>query len=226
MEIKKDPRKDYRKRSSQFFLIGLVIALSLTLVAFEWKTFDEIIYNLPSPVDYLNLEDEEPPIRIVEKATPPAPKPPIKMPVPPQPDPVPDPIAPITPIPDPGVKPDPKNVAFEPEPYVSEVVPLVKFAEQMPEFIGGEPALQEYLGKNLKYPKIALEYNEEAKLYVQFIVNTDGSISDVEVLRHEGFGFDEEAIRVISQMPNWNPGMQGGRMVRVIYVIPINFAIK
>lgn len=225
MEQKKDPRKDFRKRSFQFFLIGLVVAFSSTLVAFEWRTSE--YYTPPDlPVVGIEIEEVEPPIRIFVKKPPSLPTPPK---VAPQPDPVPDPVPAPMPDPDPNPKPEPiikfVDPGFEPEPFVPEVVAPVKWAEKMPMFKGGEPALYAYLAKNIKYPKFAMDQDIEAKLFVEFIVNTDGSISDVKVLRGEGYGFDEEAARVIKEMPNWIPGQQGGKKVRVIYVIPINFAL-
>jgi len=224
MEQKKDPRKDFRKRSTQFFFIGLVVATSSTLVAFEWRTSETSIKPLP-PISIVDIIDIEPPVRFVSKTEVPKLTPP-KIKLPPVLISEPDPIS----APDPG--PEPKPVVMPPddpgfakEPFVPEVVLPVRWAEHMPEFDGGEPAFYDYLRKNLKYPKLAVDFNVEAKLYVQFVVNVDGTISDVEVLHAEGFGLDEEAARVIREMPNWKPGMQGGKKVSVIYVIPINFSL-
>ena len=225
MEQKKDPRKDFRKRSSQFFSLGLVVAFSLTLVAFEWRTSEYVVLDLPvSPtVDFI---DDEPPIRIfVNKPAPKLVPPKVKL----KPAPVPNPDPTPSSEPNPAVI-DPvvdsvQYVDFKEEPEVPEYVHPVKWAERMPEFVGGESALRDYLRKNLKYPKLAARMNVEAQLYVQFVVNRDGSVSDVEVMRSEGFGFDQEAYRVINEMPNWIPGMQGGKRVRVIYIIPINFSL-
>ncbi|UTW68145.1 energy transducer TonB [bacterium SCSIO 12643] len=228
MERKKSPKKDFRKQSPQFFLIGLVVALSTTLLAFEYKTFEYHTYELPDPIINEMDEDELPPLTFPKKKVlPPPPVQPIEpMPVPdpeptPMPDPEPDPIPEPTPDPDPDPNP---GIWDEPEPLDKEDIPI-NIAEVMPEFKGGERAMYEYLGKNVKYPKFALENGLEAKLYVQFIVNKDGSISDVKVLNPEGYGFDKEAIRVVSAMPGWKPGKQAGRKVRVYYVLPINFSI-
>lgn len=227
MEQKKHPEKDYRKRSGQFFLIGLIVALGSSLVAFEWATFEENVIRIPEPIGPVFVEDE-PPIRLTERKAPKLPEP-VKLA--PQPDPDPDPTPGPEPDPDPNPDPEPIidtagfNSGFEPEPTVSDNLPI-KIAEQMPEFRGGINAMYKYLGKNLNYPKYAREINEEAKVYVQFIVNKDGSISDVESLKKVGYGFDEEAIRVVKSMPKWKPGKQGGKKVRVIYVLPINFTLK
>jgi len=227
MEQKKSPQKDYRKQSPQFFLIGLVVALSTTLLAFEYRTFDYNLSELPEPEFIDDGEDVLPPYTFRKKVLPPPPVQPMApMPVP-EPDPTPTPMPDPDPTPDPIPDPDPDPMGrewYEPEPEVKDTMPI-NIAEIMPEFKGGEHALYEYLGKNVKYPKFALENGLEAKLYVQFIVNKDGSISDVKVLNPEGYGFDKEATRVISAMPTWKPGKQAGRKVRVYYVLPINFSI-
>lgn len=100
---------------------------------------------------------------------------------------------------------------------------ILTFAEQMPEFNGD---LNEYLSKNISYPKIAAENNIEGKVIAQFIVEQDGSISNASVLRKMGWGMDEEAIRVIRAMPNWKPGKQNGKPVRIRYTLPVNFKLK
>jgi TonB family protein len=98
----------------------------------------------------------------------------------------------------------------------------VTFAEQMPEFNGD---LMAYLSENIVYPSMAEENNIEAKVITQFIVEIDGSISNVEIIKKMGWGFDEEALRVVKAMPNWKPGKQNGKPVRVLFTLPIVFKI-
>ncbi|MFN9326632.1 MAG: energy transducer TonB [Flavobacteriales bacterium] len=98
-------------------------------------------------------------------------------------------------------------------------------AEVMPEFPGGKEALFAYLGKNLKYPEQAVEEGIEGVVYVTFVVEVDGSITGVKVLRGIGGGCDEEAVRVVRSMPNWTPGMQAGKPVRVKYNLPIRYKL-
>ncbi len=98
----------------------------------------------------------------------------------------------------------------------------VTFAEQMPEFNGD---LMAYLSESIVYPSMAEENNIEAKVITQFIVESDGSIGNVEILKKAGWGFDEEALRVVKAMPNWKPGKQNGKPVRVLYTLPIHFKI-
>ena len=97
--------------------------------------------------------------------------------------------------------------------------------EQQAEYPGGMEAFGKYLAKNLKYPAEAQRANKSGKVYVQFIVNTGGSTSNFEVLKSAGFGFDEEALRVISSVPKWISGKQSGRNVRSRFTVPINFQL-
>ena len=98
--------------------------------------------------------------------------------------------------------------------------------EQMPEYPGGQAALFEYLSKNIKYPADAEKKKVEGKVFVTFVVDTDGKITDVSLLRKVFPSLDAEAIRVISAMPNWIPGKQKGQVVRVKYTVPIMFRLK
>lgn len=100
------------------------------------------------------------------------------------------------------------------------------FVEVMPSFKGGEGELMKYLVENLKYPKIAKDVNAEGTVFLQFVVEADGSIGDVKVLRSVFEPLDQEAIRVIKSMPNWIPGKQNGKSVRVLYTIPIKFDLQ
>lgn len=97
--------------------------------------------------------------------------------------------------------------------------------EQPPEFPGGTAALYNYLRNNTRYPEVARLNGIKGTVTVSFIVNEDGSVSDVKVKRGIGGGCDEEAARVVRNMPNWKPGKQGGVPVRVIYSIPMNFSL-
>ena len=98
--------------------------------------------------------------------------------------------------------------------------------EQMPEYPGGQAALFEFISKNVKYPDDAVKKKVEGKVFVIFVVDTDGKITDVSLLRKVFPSLDAEAIRVISAMPNWIPGKQKGQVVRVKYTVPIMFRLK
>ena len=107
----------------------------------------------------------------------------------------------------------------------SDTLQVFDAVEQQAQYPGGMEAFGSYLAKNLKYPAAAQRANQSGKVYVQFIVNTDGSTSNFEILKSAGFGFDEEAIRVISSVPKWTPGKQSGRSVRSRFTVPIAFQL-
>ena len=104
---------------------------------------------------------------------------------------------------------------------------IFEVVEQMPEFPnGGMAGLLQHLSKNIKYPTISQENGTQGRVTVQFVVNRDGSIVDAKVLRGVDPYLDKEAIRVISSMPKWKPGMQRGKAVRVKYTVPVMFRLQ
>ncbi len=113
----------------------------------------------------------------------------------------------------------------DPEPFRDSDVPLV-LAERMPEFPGGQQAMFAYLGQELKYPTEAIERDIEGAVFIQFVVERDGSIGEVKVLRGIGGGCNEEAVRVVQGMPRWSPGEQGGKKVRTSFTLPIRFQLQ
>lgn len=114
------------------------------------------------------------------------------------------------------VKPDKPEV----ENKVFDVV------EQMPSFPGGNAALMKYLGDNIKYPVVAQENGVQGRVVVSFVVERDGSITDVKVVRSVDPSLDREAVRVVSTMPKWIPGKQNGSAVRVKYNVPVAFRLQ
>lgn len=112
------------------------------------------------------------------------------------------------------------------EPSSTEGIYEVGSIEVYPEFEGGMKAWAKYIQKNLRYPGMAQEKGVQGKVYISFVVEKDGSVSNVQLLRGIGAGCDEEALRVIAKSPKWKPGIQNGRTVRVRYNMPISFAIQ
>ena len=108
-------------------------------------------------------------------------------------------------------------VLTDPQPY--------KKVGKMPSYPGGDEARIKFMLENIKYPAEAMKNNVQGKVFVQYIVRADGSITDVKILRGIGGGCDDEAMRVIKLMPKWNPGMDKGKPVDVEFVMPINFAL-
>ena len=97
--------------------------------------------------------------------------------------------------------------------------------EQMPEFPGGMPAMIEYLQTNMKYPEDAVKQKVGGRVMVMFVVETDGTISNVRVARNVFPSLDAEAVRVVKAMPKWKPGKEKGRPVRVNFTLPVVFNI-
>lgn len=104
--------------------------------------------------------------------------------------------------------------------------PPVLFAEEMPSFLGGDTERLKFLTDNIKYPQTAQENGIKGTVYVRFVVDTKGNITDVKVLRGIGGGCDEEAVRVIKMMPQWHPGKQNGIAVRVLFTMPVVFKLQ
>ena len=104
---------------------------------------------------------------------------------------------------------------------------IFEVVEQMPEFPGGNQGLMRYLANNLKYPRISRDNNSQGRVFVRFVINTDGSIQDVEILKSSGDMYlDREAVRLVTCMPRWKPGRVNGLPVRVRYVQPVIFRLQ
>ena len=97
--------------------------------------------------------------------------------------------------------------------------------EEMPEFPGGYEGLAKYLSDSITYPAIAKEYNIQGKVYVQFVVEKNGKVSNVKVVRGVDKNLDKEAVRVVKSFPDWKAGKQRGKAVRVYFTVPINFQL-
>jgi len=121
---------------------------------------------------------------------------------------------------DPGLAEGTGVVEAAPAPQVFE------FVEQMPEFPGGMEKLNRYLSEKIRYPDEARMANVQGRVIVRFVVNENGEISDVKVQRGIGGGCDEEAVRVVKNMPKWKPGKQNGRAVPVYFTLPIAFRLE
>lgn len=222
MELKKNPEVDLEKRKSSFMWMGMLFALALVLVAFEWKIFEKTETSLGNLE--LDLIEEE----IIPQS--------IQKPPPPPPPPAPTTVIEIVDdeeeieeeleIEDMEVDQD-TEIEFIEE-VTEEVVEeeIFTIVEEMPSFPGGEAKLFEYLGKNIKYPQIAKEAGISGIVYVTFVVDSNGNITEVQVLRGIGGGCDEEATRVVKNMPKWQPGKQRGKPVKVRYNLPIRFSLK
>jgi len=117
-----------------------------------------------------------------------------------------------------------KEVIADEKPKEEEKV--FDVVEQMPSFPGGPQALFEYLSKNIRYPAVAEENGVEGRVVVTFVVERDGSITDVIAVKKVDPSLDKEAIRVVKSMPHWIPGKQNGSAVRVKYTVPVTFRLQ
>ena len=126
------------------------------------------------------------------------------------------------------------NVSFEPvadkKPDILVVpedrIETVIFAEEMPLFPGGETEFQKFLANNVQYPQQAKELDIQGTVYVYFVIDSKGNVTDVKVVRGIGGGCDEEAVRVVKMSPQWHPGKQNGKNVRVSFNIGVGFKLK
>lgn len=119
-----------------------------------------------------------------------------------------------------------KEVIAQPEPPKEEETKVFEVVEQMPSFPGGAGALMQYLGSNIKYPVVAEENGVQGRVVCTFVVEKDGSITDVRVVKSVDPSLDKEAVRVVKGMPRWIPGKQNGAAVRVKYTVPVTFRLQ
>jgi len=103
---------------------------------------------------------------------------------------------------------------------------ILSVVEEMPEFPGGQEKMLAFLSKSIKYPTQAIRAEKQGRVYVSFVVGSNGELTNFEVARGVGFGLDEEALRATKLMPNWKPGKQGGRAVKVKCVVPVEFKLE
>ncbi len=227
MELKKAPKADLESKKVIFTQVGLIFALAITLIAFEWKSYEKTVVDLGTR----QVEDiAEDIIPITEQKMKPPPPPPPKQ------------VVKINIVED-DIEVDDEidiDVEADENTEVQEYIAPVKVEEEesaeemqifmvvesMPEYPGGEPALYKYLAENIKYPQMAKESGIQGRVFVTFVVEKDGRVTDVRVLRGIGGGCDEEAIRVVQNMPKWTPGKQRGKSVRVQYNLPVKFTLQ
>ena len=233
METKKSKKVSLERGRSLSFLMGMVVALAILFTAFEWGDMNhEFVtsngaYSIPPDIGFPPIAPtrQEPP-------TPPAPEEVIKTPeiiiiVDKKVDPV--RIAPTEGFPDvpqPDVYSPP--VDKTPEEKVDDDFIFVA-VEEYPIFPGNGDSnsnLLKWISENLKYPTVAAENGIQGRVSCQFIVNADGSVSDVTILRSIDPSLDKEAVRVLKSMPLWKPGRQQKKAVRVKLSVPVNFRLN
>lgn len=230
MEIKKSPKADLENKKDTGLLIGFVVVLAFLFVAFEWTERDIKIDTSQAIADIF-IEEEMIPITEQQEEVKPETPPPAAPPA----------IAEVLNIvddnadveetviattEDTGQQVEIKFVPVEEEEEEAEEAVIFDIVEKMPEFPGGDAALMKYLADHIKYPTVAQENGIQGRVIVQFVVNKDGSIVDAKVARGVDPYLDKEALRVVSGMPKWKPGMQRNKPVRVKYTVPVMFRLQ
>jgi periplasmic protein TonB len=228
MELKKSTKADLENKRNVFLMLGLVVALGVTLLAFEWTSKPAKADSLGS-IRSQDVEEEIIPITREQEIKPPPPPPPPK-------------VVEVLNIVEDDVEIEDELEIEDSEAddeTVIDVAPVISaeeeeeetaevffIVEDMPEFPGGELALRSYIASHVKYPVIAQENGIQGKVYVTFVVSKDGSVTNAGIARGVDPSLDKEAIRVVNALPKWKPGKQRGKTVNVSYTVPINFVLQ
>jgi len=226
MEIKKSVKADLERKKSIFLQVGLVLALSLSLFAFEYKSYDKVEEEASAVTQSEVIEE------VVMQT-----KQELKLETPP---PAQAQTTLLTIVDNSvqvanDVEIDAEDVGAKNEVYQevaqetaveAEEATIFSVVEESPGYPGGDEARMKYLRDNLKYPQLARESNIDGTVFIEFIVERDGSISKPLIKRDIGGGCGEEALRVVKSMPKWSPGKQRGKPVRTQFVLPIKFILN
>lgn len=230
MELKKTDKANLENKKALFIQLGLIIALSVVIFAFEYKTYDA---KESSMIQREAIQEVEEVVMATQEEAPPPP-----------PEDVPQ--AETTEF---EIVDDNKTIEREfnissfqqtsnvsasvskveikvEEEEVQEEKTIFTVVEQEATFPGGNEKLGEYLAKSIKYPQQAKETGTRGKVMLTFVVERDGSITDIKVLRDIGSGCGEEAKRVVKEMPKWQPAKQRGKAVRQQFVLPVSFNLQ
>ncbi len=223
MEAKKNDKADLTKKSSLFFSVGLLVTMLLTVSAFEWKQYDQSVVDLIGK----NTNTFEETMEVPPTEQPPPPAPTVQQPQ-------------VVEVPDEEeIKDDIKvnlDVEVTEDTKVEEIVVQAEEPKEETDEIftvveesatpkGGMQAFYKYVSDKIKYPAQARRMGIEGKVFVEFVINKDGSLSDVRAIKGIGAGCDEEAVRIVQSAPAWNPGKQRGKPVKQRYTLPIIFKL-
>ena len=230
MESKISPKADLQKKNALFLEIGLIVALGLCLLAFEWSSTDKV-ETMDLTAQAQAIEEEEI-INTQEQQEIPPEMP--KIPV----------LSDIIDIVDDdiqvnddlfidtednanlGVEIMDYHAAVEEEVVEEEAIPFA-LVEEKPKFQGGDAnTFSTWDNKNLQYPEIAKENGIQGRVLLQFVVGADGKVSNVKVVRGVDPALDKEAVRVVQSSPKWTPGKQRDRAVKVTYTFPVIFQLR
>ncbi len=223
METKKSPRYDVHRLSGRFFLIGLVISISLAITAFQWRTVKKV---LPPPEPDVILSSDMqviPDVLVIPKPQPIVSKPKQKVVQ----------MIPIETTAQEPTDPTPPEITIDPTPIIVAIDSIPKetgeeihlFPEVGPKPTGGYDAFYDFVAKSMRYPKTAQRNHTQGKVFIEFVVDRTGTVSQLKIVKGIGDGCDEEAMRVISQT-RWEPGRQRGKPVNVRLTLPVQFKLE
>ena len=227
-EVKKSPKANLETHKINSILMGMVVGIAVIFFAFEWSSETRKVDESIIVQDVLAEEE----IEITRREPTPPPPPP-----PPEPE-APEEIEVVEEKVETRIEIKTEDDASQrqtetyvppppPKPKVEEVTEeIFVVVEEQPEFPGGNAAMMKFLGDNIKYPVIAQENAIQGRVITNFVVERDGSITDVQVVRGVDPSLDKEAIRVIQSMPKWKPGKQRGSAVRVRFTLPVVFRLQ
>ena len=231
MEIKKSAKANLENKKLLFTEIGLIIALVVVYIAFDWSTSDKQVSVFEETTEVVEAEEMIP---ITQETPPPPPTAAPKIPI----------LSDQIDIVDDEIQVDDNlfmnleddaSMGVEIMDYVEtveeevveeEAIPF-QFVEEKPSFMGGDAnAFSKWVNERLVYPEIAKENGVSGRVTLQFTVNTDGTVSNIKVLRGVDPSLDKEAVRVVSMSPKWTPGKQRDRAVKVTYTFPVIFQLR
>ena len=221
MEVKKYPKYDLENYRQLFLNIGLIGSLLAVIIAFEWKTYDR-----GAGMDLGTIDDNFEDLLEIPPTEQPPPPPPVVQ----QPE--------IVEVPDEEEIIEEieieLDIEFEEETIIEEIIfdepeeevdEIFTIVEDQPSYPGGINEFYKFVANNMRYPVQARRMGIAGRVFVQFVVDKDGSLNDIQVIKGIGAGCDEEAIRVIKKSKKWSPGKQRGRAVKVRMIIPIIFRL-
>lgn len=227
MEAKKSPKANLEKWKGMFLEVGLVAALTGALVAFNWKSYDTEVQEFSTRTVVEEVEE----VVLQTQEDQPEPEPPEAPEITTEFEVVDDnkEIENELHV-DMNDNANTQVVEFTPVETTEEVVEkeeeIFVFVEEQPSFPGGDEELYKFLAENIQYPALARENNVEGKVFVQFVVEKNGSITQVKLVKDIGSGCGQEAMRVVKSMPKWKPGKQRGTAVRSQFTLPIRFKLR
>lgn len=227
MEVKKSKKAAIENRRGTWLLMGFVATLAFMFVTFEWTQHDVNVASGSLTRDPI-FEENLVPITFPEEKLQPPPPPvatvPEELTIVGNDEKVAD--VTVKSSEDIGEKVDIGRIAPKVEEVEPAEEPIFVLVEKMPSFPGGDAALFQYLGKNIKYPTIPAEMGTQGRVIVQFVVDKDGTITNPVVVKSVDAYLDKEALRVINAMPKWTPGRQRNQPVRVKYTLPVMFRLQ